>query len=217
VVIGIEPDQDDFILRNGQAGRQFITFDAFDRAWAPGRQWAMVTTRADELPATATADQWIRAADSATKAGKPRLAETMISTAMAKWGETTGSWVAMGNARFAARDLNGASLAYRKAIELKPDNAVAHNNYAEVLLDRHCIDDAQEQIEAALNLETDPAIRQRYEGTQVMIAKHAGPSVYCPELAEGDAPPTRFEGAPVDLNTLPARPAPRLRKPPKSH
>jgi hypothetical protein len=215
VVVGVQPELDRFILRSGRTGRRFLSYDQFEKAWSPGHHWAMVVTRADELPATVSADLWIAAADAVTQAKKPQLAETMVTTGVAKWGETTTSWVALGNARYAQRDLVGASRAYRKAIELKPDNAVAHNNYAEVLLDRHCIDNAQDQIDAALKLETDPQLIERFEGTQVMIRKHAGPSVYCPELADGDVAPTRYEGAPVDLNALPARPARRVRKPKK--
>ena len=216
VVIGLKPETDQFVLRLGRVGRQFMSFETFDRAWTPGQRWSMVVTRADELPATVSPDRWIAAADAITAARKPALAETMITTAVAKWGESTTSWVALGNARYAKRDLDGASRAYRKAIELKPDNTVAHNNYAEVLLDRHCIDAAQDQIDAALKTETDPKLRQRYEGTQVMIRKHSGPSIYCPERDDGAPVPTRYEGAPVDLNAMPSTPArraPKAKKP----
>jgi hypothetical protein len=211
VLIGVDPEQNRFILRDGLAGRRFMRFGDFDSAWVTGGRWALVTTRPDELPATIVADDWIAAVDAATAAKKPDMADAMLATAIAKWGESAVTWVATGNLRYARRDLDGATRAYRKAIELKPDNSVAHNNLAEVLLDRHCVDAAQDEIDAALAIETDPKLRARYEGTQVMIHRHAGPSIYCPTLADDDAGPSRYEGVPVDLDAMPVRRAPRAR------
>ncbi|MFD2405726.1 hypothetical protein ACFSVK_07995 [Azorhizophilus paspali] len=53
VVIGFDRREQQLVLRSGTTRRLIASFADFDRGWAKGGRWAVLTLPADRLPATA--------------------------------------------------------------------------------------------------------------------------------------------------------------------
>ena len=66
---------------------------------------------------------------------------------------------ASANRDHAAGRLAAAQTGYHRLLELQPDHLAAHNNLANVLIDRGCVTGAQEHARRALELaEREPAL-----------------------------------------------------------
>ena len=200
VVIGYESVSNSLLLRSGREGRARMQPGAFVRAWKEGGNWAMVLGESAKIPATATPQRWIAAAESLSLVGKATLAETAVEAALLRWPEQTLLvTVALGNARYARMDYTGAESAYLKALKLKDDNPVVHNNLALVLLERRCVDLAEREVAEAIEHETDPKLREAYAQTDAKIRRYAGTAIFC-------QPPDADAQEPIEYDVLPLNP-----------
>ncbi len=200
VVIGVEPQSNQMILRSGKEGRVYQPLGDFLSYWKGGDNWAMVISDGSRVPASATQASWIAVGEAATLANYPKLAEKNAYGAIERWPDQVVPWVALGNARYALKDWAGAQEAYLESLRLKAFNPVVRNNLALVLLERHCVDLAEQQLDEALKGETDAALKAAYEGTRQKISRYEGPSIYCPPPDDASAP-IEYEIAPLNPET----------------
>jgi hypothetical protein len=135
VAIGYDLDRNELILRSGVTERLTVTLSNFERTWARGGHWAMVPLRPGQLPLTATADGYVRAA-AALERLDPTGARQAYESALARWPGHLVARVGLGNAAYALRDLGAAEQAYRQAAREHPNAADAWNNLAQVLFER---------------------------------------------------------------------------------
>ena len=200
VVIGVDPLSNRMILRSGKEGRVYQTLNEFLEYWKASGNWAMVISNGSRVPASATTAAWIAVGEAATLANYPKLAERNAYGAIERWPNTVVPWVALGNARYASKDWLGAQEAYLESLRLKAFNPVVRNNLALVLLERRCVDLAEQQVAEALKGETDAALKVAYEETRVKISRYDGPSIYCPPPDDASAP-IEYEIAPLNPET----------------
>lgn len=200
VVIGVEPDSNRIILRSGKEGRVYQPLEDFLHLWKAANRWAMVIGDGSKVPASASQADWVAAGEAATLANFPKLAERNAYAAIERWPDQVVPWVALGNARYALKDWLGAQEAYLESLRLKPFNPVVRNNLALVLLERRCVDLAEQQVTEALAGETDPRLKAEYAYTQERISQHDGASIYCPPPDDADAP-SEYEIAPLNPET----------------
>lgn len=200
VVIGVEPVSNQVILRSGKEGRVYQPLGDFLSYWKGGDNWAMVISDGSRVPASATQASWIAVGEAATLANYPKLAEKNAYGAIERWPDQVVPWVALGNARYALKDWAGAQEAYLESLRLKAFNPVVRNNLALVLLERRCLDLAEDQVGQALTGETDAALKAEYEQTRLKISRYEGPSIYCPPPDDAAAP-IEYEIAPLNPET----------------
>lgn len=212
VVVGIDPLGNRVILRSGSEGRVYQPVDEFVSRWKGGEQWAMVLGDGSRVPSSATLEAWVAAGEAATAAGFPVLAEKGAHSAIARWPEAVVPWVALGNARYAMKHWQGAQDAYVEALKRKPENPVVRNNLALVLLERRCIALAEEQLQRAIDGETDPKLLEAYDNTRALLNRYSGPAIYCPPPDDASAP-IEYEIAPLNPETPRAPSAPRRAAP----
>jgi hypothetical protein len=179
VVIGVDPEANSFILRTATDERETIGYGDLVEAWRDGRFWAMLTQRPGDIPEMATARDWIAAAAPLEQNGKPEAAAQAYAAATQRWPKEPLAWEGLGNAYYALHNLRGATTAFQNALSLAPNDTGAHNNLAQVLLERQCADQAEDEINRALALETDPARRAVYQRTRQQVLQRGGPSVVC--------------------------------------
>ncbi len=180
VVIGVDPANNSLILRAGRHPREIESFGAFLGSWGDGGHWAMVALKPEQLPATADVDNWIAAVAPFEQSGKADVAERAYAAATERWPDSAQAWESLANARHAQNNFRGASQALFTTLRLAPQNTVARNNLAYVLLERNCAEQAEDVIKQAMADETDPAKLAAFEQTRRKILKHDGPSVVCP-------------------------------------
>lgn len=171
VVIGYSSSNDHFILRSGTERRKRMDRGLFLRTWRRADHWALVVLPPDRLPADPDPERYLQAAAALEDTGHIDTARQAYTTASRHWPEQAAAWYGLGNTHYLAGKHEEAEAAYRKVLELDPDNAAAHNNLARSLLARGCADSARQVVQAGLRLqEITPGVRQALQATQRVIA-----------------------------------------------
>ncbi len=149
VLIGYDVDRNVAILRSGETERLEMKWQRFAATWHRGGRFALTTLAPGVIPAHAEPARFIEAAAGLEAAGQRRAAAAAYDAAIARWPEEPLAWLGRGNVAYADGDREGAAEAWVQAIRLDPDDAVARNNLAGLLLDAGCLDESRRQIERA--------------------------------------------------------------------
>ena len=136
VAIGYDLRSGDLILRSGLDARRVMPLGPFERTWARGDHWGLVVLPPDELPVAADEVTVLRAATGLEQAGRMREAAVAYAAITKRWPDSLEAWIGLGNAAYAAGDLDAAENAFRTATERHPDAGAAWNNLAHVLGER---------------------------------------------------------------------------------
>jgi hypothetical protein len=133
VAIGYDLSLGDLVLHSGLDARRAMSLATFERTWARGDHWALVVLPPEELPAAADEAAVLHAASGLEQAGRPREAAIAYTTIAERWPDSLEAWIGLGNAAYAAGDLEAAENAFRTATERHPAAGAAWNNLAHVL------------------------------------------------------------------------------------
>ncbi|MCK2183417.1 PA2778 family cysteine peptidase [Halomonas getboli] len=152
VAIGYDLPAEKLVLHTGMTPEREIDFARFDATWARSDRWAFVALPPGELPADAEAEAATRAiADFETVQGS--------ETALPAWQalaerhpESATVQFALGNARHATGDPDGALEAFQAAVKADPALAPAWLNLGIVAADRGRLDTAREALSRAATL-----------------------------------------------------------------
>ena len=149
VLVGYDLDEQTMILRSGTAQRLVVGERRFMRTWERARRWAVVVLEPDRLPANPQLDRYIQAVASLEAVGKLDAAEQAYTRAHEHWPQSAWPVLGLANVRYAQGQLDAADEAYRIALRIDPNDIVAHNNLAEILLRRGCTAQARKHVEHA--------------------------------------------------------------------
>lgn len=181
VVIGYDTASDSLLLRSGTNKRLRMTRHRFESSWGRAQRWAMVAASPEQPPTSATSIDWLRAVSAFEELGNPGLAAAGYEAGTRRWPSEPLAWQALANARHARHDLPGAETALRVSLQLSP-SAAAHNNLAQVLLERGCsqaavieIERAEAAADAAAFDEVIARTRARIEAAATTTASHCPP------------------------------------------
>lgn len=141
VAVGYDLPREEIILRSGTEQRLVMTLANFERTWARGGYWAMMTPPPQRLPATATEDRYVASAVALERVA-PGPARRAYEAALERWPDSRLARIGQGNAAYAMHDLAAAESAYREATRRHPDAADAWNNLAQALLELRRRDEA---------------------------------------------------------------------------
>jgi tetratricopeptide (TPR) repeat protein len=167
VVVGYDLPREEIILRSGTTRRLTTTLSAFERTWARGDHWAMLTLRPDTLPVTAREDRYVASA-AALERVAPAAAQRAYSAALTRWPDNLTAHLGLGNTAYTQHDLAAAERAYREATRRHPQAADAWNNLAQALLDLGRRDEALAAAQRAVDI-GGPRLA-RYQATLQAIA-----------------------------------------------
>ena len=121
VVTAYDFEADLINLNSGQRDQMVMPFAVFEGTWRRGDFWGLVVLPPDQLPASSTETDILRAAAALERVSAYDAAETLYETGAEKW-PTNWLWqFGLANARFGKGDLRGAQLALRRAYTLGPD------------------------------------------------------------------------------------------------
>lgn len=155
VLVGYDRRERTLILRSGTTRRRLTDFATFDRTWARGGRWAVLTLPADRLPAQAELRPWLKAASDLEETGHVVAAQRAYRKATERWpGESLG-WFALANGRYGAGDVTGAEAALRQSLAQQADFAVGWFNLSQVLGAQGCQQEAEQARACAQRLVPD--------------------------------------------------------------
>jgi len=155
VVIGYDPQAQTVILRSGTQERQVEKLDAFVRTWSGGNNWALLTLRPDQIPATATPDRYIGTLAQSEGRISASAMTTALGTALKQWPMNANVVFAAANNARSQGDLSKAAQRYRKSLALDPNHLGALNNYSDLLFSNSCFATGATWIDKAQHL-VDP-------------------------------------------------------------
>jgi tetratricopeptide (TPR) repeat protein len=136
VVNGFDYETGTIFLRSGLNMRQQMPFSYFERTWLAGKYWAMVVTRPDEIPATASEERWLEALLGLARGGQPEATVQGYRAALARWPESLPAAVGLANHLHARGSLDEAAGVLRTALQQHPQSVIVLNNLAQTLSDQ---------------------------------------------------------------------------------
>ncbi|KGE77976.1 MULTISPECIES: PA2778 family cysteine peptidase [Halomonas] len=163
VAIGYDLPAEELVLHTGMTPERAIDFGRFDATWARSDRWAFVALPPGELPADAGVENATQAiADFETLNGSEdalpawqALAERHPKAATVRF--------ALGNARHATGDADGAMRAFQAAVDADPELAPAWLNLGIVAADQGRLDTARTALSRAAALPGPWQARARQE------------------------------------------------------
>lgn len=151
VVVGYDQAADTVTLRSGDEKRLTMPVSEFMQSWARAKRWAFVALPPDQLPATASATEYVQAAITLERVA-PLQAMQAYQTALRAWPDHLEARLALGNRYYQQHDLQSAQTHYELATTYHPTAGDAWNNLAQVLYDTHQEAAARAAIAKALAL-----------------------------------------------------------------
>ncbi|HCJ28395.1 MAG TPA: hypothetical protein DHV63_03670 [Pseudomonas sp.] len=137
VVVGYDLTAQTLVLRSGTTRRWTGSFRQFERSWAKGNRWAVVTVGPDQLPRTAKETVWLKAANDLEQTDHQNAALRGYETAAERWSSGL-SWFVLANARYAQGDKRAAERALRNSVQRDESFAAGWFNLSQVLAERGC-------------------------------------------------------------------------------
>ena len=171
VVVGIDAEAGDVILRSGTDRRRTTRIITFLRTWRRSDYWGIVLLRPDELPVDVDRRRYVAAVAALEEIGRIDAAATAWRTALMQWPGDRVIQFGLANAEFARGRLEVAEAGYRSLLATDGGFVAARNNLALVLAEQGRFANALEEVDAALRLNADPAIETELLDTAAQIRR----------------------------------------------
>jgi tetratricopeptide (TPR) repeat protein len=152
VLIGYDLSSQQLMLRSGTEKRLTLPLKTFERTWRRANYWAQVILPPTQIPATAQAPRYLKAAQDLEATGHITSALQAYQSAINKWPGNPLPSLAQGNAYYAQGDLNRSEQSFRQALTKHTDSGELWNNLGYVLLAQGCQQQAQRAVQCAIQL-----------------------------------------------------------------
>jgi tetratricopeptide (TPR) repeat protein len=129
VVVGIDLDRGDVIMRSGATRRDAMPLATFELTWARAGLWAFVATTPGRWPASAAMRDAEDAAVGFERVAAPRDALRAYETLLERWPASFAAAMGRGNVLLALHRPNDAARAFER-VAIAHDRAAAWNNLA---------------------------------------------------------------------------------------
>jgi tetratricopeptide (TPR) repeat protein len=151
VVIGLDPEADEVILRSGTTYRERMEAARFRASWGG---WGFTVHSPEAPPAWASAADWLETVAVWARLGQHEAAWRATTAAIDRWPDRADVWLAHGNAAYASGERQMAARAFESAVALQP-TAGGYNNLAHVLGELGCHEAALAALASARPLGGD--------------------------------------------------------------
>lgn len=151
VAVGYDRPRDAVVLQSGPEHALTMTLREFDRRWAKGGRWALVTLSPKYIPASATEHDFLVQV-AALETVRPALARTAYHASLDHWPGSLGALLGLGNLAYANGRLEEAAGYFLQATQAHPEAADAFNNLAQTELQLGSKGQARTAIANALAL-----------------------------------------------------------------
>lgn len=151
VVVGYTAERDRFILRSGAEPRRLQRESRFLRSWRNADHWGFVAVQPGEIPASATADAYMRALLGASGQLDSAGASLAYDAALGRWPNDPTVLFLAAVREHSLDNLAPAASLYRRLLARDAAHAAGRNNLANVLLAQGCIESAAREAQIALD------------------------------------------------------------------
>lgn len=173
VVVGIDVERNDVVLRSGTERRRTTPIMTFLRTWRRGDYWGLVLLRPGELPAVVDRPRYFSAVAALDETGRHDAAARAWRAAVMRWPTDRIALFGLANAEFGRGNPREAEAGYRALLDLDGEHVAARNNLAWVLAEQGRFEDARREITEALRLNDDAAFEDELRDTELQIQRMA--------------------------------------------
>ncbi|HLT14878.1 MAG TPA: PA2778 family cysteine peptidase [Marinobacter sp.] len=152
VVVGYDSQQQTVILNTDTRQHYPMPYKAFYATWNRAERWAVVILPPDQLPATAEALPYLRAAHDLETTGRALAAQQAYQSAERQWPEQPATIMAQGNLAFDQNRPSAAASHFLRAVERFPSFADGWNNLSYSLKAKNCPEQARQARACAIRL-----------------------------------------------------------------
>ncbi len=171
VVVGIDTEKDEVVLRSGTDERRVTPTRAFLQTWRRGGYWGLVALKPGELPAAVDRARYFKAVAALEEAGRAEAAAAAWGAALSQWPGDTVALFGLANANLALRNFAAAEAAYRDLLDRDSSLLAARNNLALALAEQGDYEAAMEAIGAAISGNNDPTLEMELRNTEATIKR----------------------------------------------
>jgi len=161
VVVGYDLAEQKIVLRSGTTKRWVGSFREFERSWAKGGRWAVVTLNPDQIPHGAQETVWLRSASDLEEVGQRAAARVAYEVAAEQWSSALALF-ALANSQYAAGEKARAEESLRASVLRDPRFAIGWFNLSQVMAEQGCAAGARHARECAVRLAPDD---KRFQAT----------------------------------------------------
>lgn len=152
VVIGYDQEVKEVALHSGLTAGKNLSFWTFNNIWKRGDYWGLLVLPPNRLPATAEENEWLAAVAALEHVGQWKAAATGYIAALERWDKSYIALMGLGNSKYNMHQLDSSENAFSQAIQLQPENGLAYNNLAYVLLEQGRLEEALNAAQHAVDL-----------------------------------------------------------------
>lgn len=175
VVVGYDAGRGTVTLRSGTDRRLEESAERFHLTWDRAGRWAMVAVPPGSMPANPDFTRYMEAAAGLEAVERTEAAARAYEAATRQWPDAALPLVGLANIAYARGDLSAAEAGFRAATQREPDDVVARNNRAEVLLALGCPTTARAEIAFAQTLAADGPLASAVAASAARIGAAHGP------------------------------------------
>lgn len=170
VIVGVDFQQQQFILRSGIDKRLLVSFTTFEHTWKRGNYWASLIIDPAQLPSWFEPERTLQQLHLLEKHGSIRAAQTGYAQAVKHWPEQQGAWLGWGNSSVALQDMTTGESAFKQLIQRFPQQAAGFNNLADLLLRQGRAQEALPLAQQAVKLLNTPTTQQTLAEVKAALA-----------------------------------------------
>lgn len=152
VAIGYDLDDNELILHSGEEPERIESFRRFDATWARSDRWAFVALPPGALPEGIAEDRAVEAISAYERVQGAAATLPAWEALVERFPRAAMGHFALGNARHASGDAQGAIQAFEGAVSVQPELAVAWLNLGLVLRHQGDLPAARRALERAADL-----------------------------------------------------------------
>jgi len=169
VVVGVDIDRDEMILRSGTDERRVTRTPVFLRTWKRSDFWAVSVLRPGELPANADRDRYVEAVAGLEQTGHALAARDAWQAGLSRWPDDEVVLFGLANTEYALGNYSNAEQNYREILRNDNSSLIAYNNLAMTLLALGRNEEALDQIDVALTLAKGSPLLGELQDTRNII------------------------------------------------
>jgi tetratricopeptide (TPR) repeat protein len=173
VVVGIDVEKADVVLRSGTERRRATSIDTFLRTWRRADYWGIVLLRPDERPRSVDRKRYVSTVTALEETGRYDAASRAWRTALERWPTNRVALFGLANAEFRRGRLEAAEAGYRELLDIDSGHVAARNNLAWALAEQGRFEEALDEVAEAARRNDDAALQDELRDTELQILEMA--------------------------------------------
>ncbi|WP_157496723.1 PA2778 family cysteine peptidase [Hahella ganghwensis] len=189
VIVGYDLNEAEIWLHSGTDAYVRMNLGTFERSWRYSSPWAVTVLSPTQLPATASALEYVKSLQDLVKTGQLTAANKGYHAAVTRWPDSALVRFGLGNLAYQQKEYDQAAAAFIDLVKQHPDYTRGWNNLSYALASMGC-NQALAAVSCTLNLanrakennETSEQFQTTSQDVHSILSERNITSAICPQL-----------------------------------